>query len=220
MRGTERRKLMLERLEADGSLSITELAAVLGVSKMTVHRDLDLLEKRGALRRIHGGAVLPKPGTPVGQERSGGSHGLRECMICFRPATQHLVYSMTLRDGTQRHACCPHCGISAQFSLGDQVVMALTADYLSGQLHSVQRSFFLYGSTAAPCCRPSILTFVEEENARRFQTGFGGDLGRFEDALNYLRAELQFNAGEPGCPSCAALVEERAVSRKTLSDGK
>jgi len=210
MRATERRKAMLERLEAEGSLSIAELAVDYRVSKMTVHRDLDQLERRGSLRRIHGGAVLPKADLSADEEGLHEPSGLRECMICFRPATQHLVYSMTLRNGNQRQACCPHCGISAQISLGDQVIMALTADYLSGQMHSVQRSVFLYGSAAAPCCRPSILTFADEENARRFQAGFGGELGRFEDALNFLRAELQFNAGQPGCPACAVLVEERA----------
>lgn len=210
MRAMERRRAFLERLEAEGSLSIAKLAADFGVSKMTIHRDLDLLESRGALRRIHGGAVLPKVEVMEDEAAAPGKSGLRECMICFRPATQHLVYSMTLRDGTQRQACCPHCGISAQISLGEQVIMALTSDYLSGQMHSVQRSFFLYGSAAEPCCRPSILTFADEDNARRFQAGFGGELGRFEDALNFLRADMQFNAGQPGCPACAALVEERA----------
>jgi len=210
MRATERRREMLRRLEAEGSLSMAELATDFGVSKMTVHRDFELLENRGALRRIHGGALPPREEKAVAENAERESPGLRECMICFRPATQHLVYSMTLRDGSQRQACCPHCGISAQISLGEEVVMALTADYLSGQLHSVQRSIFLYGSAAAPCCRPSILTFADEENARRFQAGFGGELGRFEDALNFLRAELQFSAGQPGCPACAELVAEKA----------
>ncbi|MGW0574482.1 DeoR/GlpR family DNA-binding transcription regulator [Streptomyces sp. NPDC002920] len=36
---------------------VVELARRLGVSEMTVRRDLDLLERQGLVRRVHGGAV-------------------------------------------------------------------------------------------------------------------------------------------------------------------
>lgn len=88
--------------------------------------------------------------------------------------------------------------------------MALTADYLSGQLHTVHSSIFLFGSAAAPCCRPSILTFADEENARRFQAGFGGELGRLEDAIRYLQDELTLNPDGSSCPTCAAVVSASA----------
>lgn len=42
-------------------VSITSLADELGVSGMTVRRDLDLLGKRGLLERTHGGAVAAGP---------------------------------------------------------------------------------------------------------------------------------------------------------------
>lgn len=48
---------ILERLSADGSVSVTDIAAELDVSAATVRRDLRLLEDQRLLGRTHGGAV-------------------------------------------------------------------------------------------------------------------------------------------------------------------
>jgi DeoR family transcriptional regulator, fructose operon transcriptional repressor len=52
-----------ERLVADGSITIVDAAAALGVSAMTVRRDLSELEERGAARRVRGGARAIGPAT-------------------------------------------------------------------------------------------------------------------------------------------------------------
>ena len=52
----EREALILEAL-GNGVRTISELAATLQVSEATVRRDLRTLEQRGALQRVHGGAV-------------------------------------------------------------------------------------------------------------------------------------------------------------------
>src|SRR5262245_59873835 len=57
MSGHERRDVILEWLERDAKLSVSELASRLGVSEMTVRRDLEAMEKSGILQRVHGGAV-------------------------------------------------------------------------------------------------------------------------------------------------------------------
>lgn len=54
---TLRHARIMSAFEKDGFVSITSLAEELGVSGMTVRRDLDLLGKRGLLERTHGGAV-------------------------------------------------------------------------------------------------------------------------------------------------------------------
>lgn len=56
-----RRALLLEELEQQGSVSVSELVARHGVSEMTVRRDLAQLEDEGLVRRFHGGAVLDRP---------------------------------------------------------------------------------------------------------------------------------------------------------------
>lgn len=75
MYATERQDL-IERLLADaGRVSVVELARRFGVTTETVRRDLDLLEQTGALRRVHGGAVVADRGSTT--EASLGERALR-----------------------------------------------------------------------------------------------------------------------------------------------
>lgn len=205
MKATDRRKELLEWLESEHSLSLLQIAERFNISKMTAHRDLEKLEKRNALKRIHGGAVTAGKPAGINIPAAHVSPGQGTCVICYRPASQHLLYSLTLGNGEQRIACCPHCGVSAHLMLGNQVVMALATDYLTGQPHPAQGSFFLLGSAAAPCCRPSMLTFEDMEMARRFQKGFGGSLGNLENAIDYLQEEMSLHRDGESCPHCTAM---------------
>ncbi|MFG2297779.1 DeoR/GlpR family DNA-binding transcription regulator [Streptomyces sp. NPDC048603] len=51
----ERRREILRIARQEGSVDVTELAAVFGVAKETVRRDLRVLEEHGTVRRTHGG---------------------------------------------------------------------------------------------------------------------------------------------------------------------
>jgi DeoR family transcriptional regulator, glycerol-3-phosphate regulon repressor len=51
---------ILRDLRRDGRVAVATLAAGLSVSEETVRRDLAELERRGLLRRVHGGAVQPR----------------------------------------------------------------------------------------------------------------------------------------------------------------
>ena len=53
----DRLQALRERLEATGSVVVSEVAKELGVSEMTVRRDLRRLEEQGQVARVHGGAV-------------------------------------------------------------------------------------------------------------------------------------------------------------------
>lgn len=53
----ERRQSILQILASEGAVSVTNLCERLNVSKMTIRRDLRLLEERGLLRRVRGGAI-------------------------------------------------------------------------------------------------------------------------------------------------------------------
>lgn len=53
----QRRQFILEELERTGSVSVTELSERFGISDMTVRRDLETLETRQLLQKVHGGAV-------------------------------------------------------------------------------------------------------------------------------------------------------------------
>jgi DeoR/GlpR family transcriptional regulator of sugar metabolism len=54
-----RRREIAESLRSSGSVTVAEVEARFSVSPVTARRDLDELERRGVLRRTHGGGVLP-----------------------------------------------------------------------------------------------------------------------------------------------------------------
>jgi DeoR/GlpR family transcriptional regulator of sugar metabolism len=53
----QRRALILDEVRRRGGVRVTELTRKLGVSDMTVRRDLDALARQGVLEKVHGGAV-------------------------------------------------------------------------------------------------------------------------------------------------------------------
>ena len=57
MLAEERRLLIVDWTRSDGRLDASRAAKKLNVATETVRRDLDVLERRGVLRRVHGGAI-------------------------------------------------------------------------------------------------------------------------------------------------------------------
>lgn len=70
VKARERRAVILATLRRDGSVQLDRVAAELGVSAMTVRRDLDGLEAEGLLRRVRGGAVLFAGPQPFGERQA------------------------------------------------------------------------------------------------------------------------------------------------------
>ncbi|MFC4948587.1 substrate-binding domain-containing protein [Pseudonocardia sp. GCM10023141] len=68
----ERHELILQSLQRHGRLLVAELAAELGVSAITVRRDLGELDAAGRLRRVHGGAIGISPTTRPGNDADAG----------------------------------------------------------------------------------------------------------------------------------------------------
>lgn len=52
-----RQARILEEVRASGGVRVADLTAMLGVSDMTVRRDLDTLDRKGLLTKVHGGAT-------------------------------------------------------------------------------------------------------------------------------------------------------------------
>ncbi|PPH33790.1 D-beta-D-heptose 1-phosphate adenosyltransferase, partial [Rathayibacter sp. AY1C3] len=57
MYAPERHQAILDRARTDGRVEVRDLALSLAVTPETIRRDLTSLEKRGLLRRAHGGAI-------------------------------------------------------------------------------------------------------------------------------------------------------------------
>lgn len=60
MLSQQRRTLILEEIRRTGAVKVSELVGVLGVSDMTVRRDLDILDRHGLIEKVHGGAIASR----------------------------------------------------------------------------------------------------------------------------------------------------------------
>lgn len=88
----ERHRYVLETLQQHGSCKVADLALALGVSEMTIHRDLSSLARRNLLRKVHGGAVLRNYIELTYQDRVVQNHAVkvavaRRALPLVRPET-------------------------------------------------------------------------------------------------------------------------------------
>lgn len=55
----QRQQLIVDEVRRRGAVRVSELTELLGVSDMTVRRDLDVLASSGLVEKVHGGATVP-----------------------------------------------------------------------------------------------------------------------------------------------------------------
>ena len=58
MLSAQRYKFILEKLEKDSVVYLNDLVELLNTSESTIRRDLNTLDKKGFLKKVHGGATL------------------------------------------------------------------------------------------------------------------------------------------------------------------
>lgn len=84
----QRQARILDEVRRAGGVRVSELTTLLGVSDMTVRRDLDQLAADGTVQKVHGGAVLAARVTeePGFEAKSGLAQGAKRA-ISTRAAT-------------------------------------------------------------------------------------------------------------------------------------
>lgn len=63
MLAQQRQQAILERVRRMGGVRVADLVRDLGVSDMTIRRDLEALADRGLIEKVHGGATVAGPGS-------------------------------------------------------------------------------------------------------------------------------------------------------------
>ncbi|MDP9866137.1 MULTISPECIES: DeoR/GlpR family DNA-binding transcription regulator [Streptosporangium] len=63
MLAQQRQQAILERVRSSGGVRVADLVRELGVSDMTIRRDLEVLAERGLVEKVHGGATVAGPGS-------------------------------------------------------------------------------------------------------------------------------------------------------------
>ena len=56
---------ILDMLQENGRVNVTELSELFDTSEMTIRRDLNILAKKYNIVRTHGGATMPQNGSPI-----------------------------------------------------------------------------------------------------------------------------------------------------------
>ena len=80
MLAAERRQLILEKLQEDKKVVVSELSEQFAVSEETIRRDLERFEKQGIVTKGYGGAVLKeddKADAPINIRRKKNMQGKR-----------------------------------------------------------------------------------------------------------------------------------------------
>src|ERR1700678_1256132 len=95
MLARHRQSLILQSVRNDGSARVSDLTQQLGVSDMTIRRDLEVLAKDGLVEKVHGGAVLP--GSHGGHEP-----GFEDKLVLERPEKTSIARAAAalVRPGT------------------------------------------------------------------------------------------------------------------------
>ena len=63
MLAVQRREVILDVVRRSGAARVSELTRSLGVSDMTIRRDLEILSRQGLLEKVHGGATVSTSST-------------------------------------------------------------------------------------------------------------------------------------------------------------
>lgn len=189
----ERRARLLEALRERGAIHIAALSRQLGVSAMTLHRDIDELVRQGYARKVRGGAVASAHWRPVSTDGSAPAASpstADRCGICGKPAGGRHVFVVHRDAGPPALACCAHCGL---LMLEGRARTAMASDFLFGHSISARTAYYVAGPDLVVCCAPAVLPFGRRRDAERFCQGFGGRVLALEQALDWVRAEMALN---------------------------
>src|SRR5690606_18605649 len=102
---------------------ISELSRELGVSEMTIYRDLKPLIDEGFVLKTFGGVT-------IANKKISKNSTLDACVFCNREVNDRLAYRLFLANNEIEVACCGHCGLLRTRQLGDQVIQAICPDFL------------------------------------------------------------------------------------------
>ncbi|MGY0459274.1 substrate-binding domain-containing protein [Kitasatospora sp. cg17-2] len=96
MYAAQRHDAILRRLRRRGSVRVVDLAEQLGVSVITVRRDIALLDERGLLVRVHGGAMLRKPAEGAKRGRKAPTVSRLRSIGMLVPSTSYYFHELVL----------------------------------------------------------------------------------------------------------------------------
>lgn len=183
----ERLNRIKELIREQKNMKIAELSKELGVSEMTVHRDLKPLVDDGIIVKTFGGISLAQT----------DHFELNDvCIYCNRAINEKMAYRLILSNNKIEIACCAHCGLLRHRQLGDEVIQAICFDFFRQTTISAQLASYVMDSTInIGCCQPQVLSFEWKEHAEGFVKGFGGKVYSLVEAMDVVFHKMSCTDG-------------------------
>ncbi len=75
MLAAQRHSAILDTVRQRGGVRVADLVEQFQVSDMTIRRDLEALDRRGLLTKVHGGATVLSPAPPTSRDSSPSRRG-------------------------------------------------------------------------------------------------------------------------------------------------
>lgn len=180
-----RKARIMELVERMGTIKISELSKELGVTEMTVHRDIRPLVEEGLVTKTFGGIALASGGTTITPQPD-------RCVICSRPNQERLSFRLIYPDNRVEALCCAHCGLLRyRQAAADCTPQAICFDFVTHTTINAKSARFIMDSTIdIGCCKPQVLVFERADYAEKFVYGFGGTVLTFAEALQEINREM------------------------------
>ena len=173
----ERQKEILELIQREKNLRISELSQYFGVSEMTIHRDIKPLIEQGQIMKTFGGITVVQ----ANQDHRTDS---QQCVVCYSKIDDRLSYRIILPSNRVESACCVHCGLIRHKEVQDQIIQAICYDFLYHTTISSQMAWYVMDTSIdMHCCQPQLLAFGRKDDGDKFVKGFGGRVLSFEQAM-------------------------------------
>jgi DeoR/GlpR family transcriptional regulator of sugar metabolism len=146
----QRQDLILAEIERSGGARIVALAELLGVSDMTVRRDIDVLAARGLVKKVYGGATVRPQGTseePGFEAKSSREQAAKELIAAAAAALVQPKATIAVSAGTTTYAAAAHLALIPQLTVVTNSIRV--ADYLYSNGESSQ-TILLTGGLRTP----------------------------------------------------------------------
>lgn len=161
-----RQRLITERVVAQGSCTAQELATEFQVSIMTIHRDLDELQRRGIVRKFHGGVTAQPSGV-------------------FEARMSHRMTSRTAEKSTIAHAALKYVEPGMSIILDDSTTILHMIPGLADRTPLYVATTFLGGIRA-------LADLIEDGDLRII--GIGGRYDSLHDSFVGAQAVDQISS--------------------------
>jgi DeoR family transcriptional regulator, copper-sensing transcriptional repressor len=175
---TPRQREILRLVAEKGDLKVGEIQQTFDIAQATVYREIQKLEEMKLVVKIPGGV-------------SRMEFSSKGCAQCGRENNPRTVFFFEHQNGEKFSACCSHCGLIALAKRTD-IITAMTTDFLYGTMLNARLAWYVLDSVVCLCCRPSILSFSNQDDASRFVQGFGGQVFDFSSAQTKIKEMMAF----------------------------